>query len=773
MAGNTRKVTLKDIAAKVGLSDSAVSRALRHPGRMNVQTEAQIRAAALELGYPLPDAGADPASGARSEAAATRDSRLVAIVLADTRNPESFQFTGAVQRRLAARRYQTVLCEVTSILTPDGFSPSFNQLHLAGIIADAGAMSDAQINLLARHAPLLAVNRKVTNVAHAGMDTERAAKELINWLHSLGHRSITFMQQVDATWATRTLASQIASAAAKSGIRFTLLEGCPPKTSSGDTLLTQLLQRPSDAVIASSNDIASGLVAAARHRGIAIPGSLSVAGFGENDHDGLVQPALTLIAPSTQELGLDAAETMLSVIQSQGSGRTGRTKPLDTVCQARLVRRSSVGPVTGTLKPSADRLPGSDEHTAKVSEPTHLTILGNSFDDWRSRLNEFARRHPSIVIDTISKDWPSESISAYWQSLRTGRDVPDLMLIEYRYLPQMVAEGAFLDIGSPVIEATFGPRFIPELWQSVHFHSKLYAVPGDFDTTVMFHRQDILDRFGFAPPRTWAEMHDMGVEMQAMDPDTFIGALNLSDYAQYLSLFTMAGHPLWHMDEDAGLITLSMTSEAVQSVARFVQRCLNERVLAVVNKRTDEFRRMLRDGRIATVVYANWFIEDIEHACAQDSRLWTVTMPPSFSTPARMCTTRYSGSALAISRQIPAAKRKAAMELAFWMFSDTNAATLCPEGLLPPSAAFHADPKVRQRIDPSFGQRLYEVFLEAVEHNVPVKPLPFMTYVDMLVRDMLLPKLRPGGDSPAALGVLQQRIAQYAQYRGYEVAIEK
>ena len=77
-----RRPTIYNIAQRVGLNPSTVSRALNKPGRTNAATEEKIRAAAAELGYRVnPMARALP----------TGLSGTYAIVLPDITNPVHFE----------------------------------------------------------------------------------------------------------------------------------------------------------------------------------------------------------------------------------------------------------------------------------------------------------------------------------------------------------------------------------------------------------------------------------------------------------------------------------------------------------------------------------------------------------------------------------------------------------------------------------------------------------------------------------------------------------
>lgn len=97
MTPRPKRVTIKDVAARAGVSPSAVSIALNGKGEsLPEKTRERIRAAADELDY-RPDYSA--------RAMVTGKTHIVGIVLPDISNPFFAQLVGQIQTALAARGY--------------------------------------------------------------------------------------------------------------------------------------------------------------------------------------------------------------------------------------------------------------------------------------------------------------------------------------------------------------------------------------------------------------------------------------------------------------------------------------------------------------------------------------------------------------------------------------------------------------------------------------------------------------------------------------------
>lgn len=104
----------------------------------------------------------------------------------------------------------------------------------------------------------------------------------------------------------------------------------------GRRLLGQ--DRPPTAIVASSDNIALGVIEAARHRGLSVPADLSVTGFDDLPGSRWSSPPLTTVRQPLQDMGRLAAHTVL---------RLARGKTLDTPTMelsTQLIVRASTGP---------------------------------------------------------------------------------------------------------------------------------------------------------------------------------------------------------------------------------------------------------------------------------------------------------------------------------------------------------------------------------------------------------------------------------------------
>jgi LacI family gluconate utilization system Gnt-I transcriptional repressor len=73
-----------------------------------------------------------------------------------------------------------------------------------------------------------------------------------------------------------------------------------------------------EAVICVSDLSAFGALSECQRRGVAVPGRLSLAGFGDYEIAGVCVPSLTTVNPFPQEIGRRAAEVILAALADEG-----------------------------------------------------------------------------------------------------------------------------------------------------------------------------------------------------------------------------------------------------------------------------------------------------------------------------------------------------------------------------------------------------------------------------------------------------------------------
>jgi DNA-binding LacI/PurR family transcriptional regulator len=347
------------VARAVGVSPATVSNAYNRPHKLTPALRERILGAARDLGYP----GPNPA--ARS----LRSGRAGSIgLLFGEALTYAFQDPGAVEflRGLAegSARHNTVL-QLIAALDAD-------RQEGASLLANAIVDGLVVWTLPDRHPLLrLARERNIPLVTHGGprldgvpfvgIDDRAAAQAAAEHLLQLGHRSLAVVSHPfgpsrrarhrDPAKAGRPsyrvtrerLAGYqaAADAATPQPAALDIYEVAVNSRDEGHRAALALLHatpRP-NAVLAMSDELAIGVLAAARELDLRVPHDLSVVGWDDLPSARASDPALTTVSQSLHDQGRTCARLLISATR-------GELAPDDLVHLApwRLITRDSTGP---------------------------------------------------------------------------------------------------------------------------------------------------------------------------------------------------------------------------------------------------------------------------------------------------------------------------------------------------------------------------------------------------------------------------------------------
>lgn len=166
----------------------------------------------------------------------------------------------------------------------------------------------------------------------------------------------------------------------------------------------------------------------------------------------------------------------------------------------------------------AAALAGLPTFTARAQAPVRLRMTWWGSQERANRTNKvnqlYTAQHSNVTIDGESMGWGD-----YWPKLATqvvGRNAPDLIQMDYRYLFEYGRRGALLALD----------KYIPQpleigAWDSKFVDvgkadGKLYGVNFGANSSALVYSQTRLSELGLAPPTpetTWSELARLGEEI--------------------------------------------------------------------------------------------------------------------------------------------------------------------------------------------------------------------------------------------------------------------
>ena len=320
------RVTIKDIAARAGVSKTTVSFALNDPKRISEGTRKRVLEAVAELGY-------EPDSVAR--ALATKRLGAIGLLLPQAL-PEALEnpYLCELMRGIGE------VCEdhgvALSMLPPiRGMVEEAARRAAVDAILAIGLGPDTEVSkiLFRRHLPFVTIDGAATDfVPNVGIDDEGAAEILMSHILGLGHRRIGVLRLRAEAWTPqgdsdyspvshRRMAG-FAGALARHGIELggrdapyiVAVESYEGGAEAAKRLLAEA-EKPLTAIVAMADIVALGACDALRAKGYSLPLDMSVAGFDDIPLAGRASPSLTTIRQPGLEKGASAARIAFELLE--------------------------------------------------------------------------------------------------------------------------------------------------------------------------------------------------------------------------------------------------------------------------------------------------------------------------------------------------------------------------------------------------------------------------------------------------------------------------
>lgn len=349
-----KKITLKDIAAKAGLSPASVSMILnrRSIDRFNAETVEQVFALADSMGYK--------SSKGKSYALIKPSDTLIIIICPSLFNPF---YTTIIQGIEIAARKEGFITSVRTTYwdksTERFIMEQARKFNVAGVIF---AMIPQQPQLaykLSQYLPVVAIGdrRGDLELATVDMNNFTAGQLIGRHLTELGHKHVAYLSTTlndeHTSRVRRYQGLENACAAAKASLKlFTKeitsdyeLSHVEVEYTTGYELATKCLeQAPETTAIVTINDMVGyGAYNAIIDKGLKIPEDISLCGFDNIFPSHLRGVSLTTIDNSLTDCGTSAFKLLQEEITSYE--HSGKFQPITHVeYKCRLISRTSSGP---------------------------------------------------------------------------------------------------------------------------------------------------------------------------------------------------------------------------------------------------------------------------------------------------------------------------------------------------------------------------------------------------------------------------------------------
>ena len=318
------QITIKDVAEYAGVSPSTVSRVINENNKISGETKRQVREAMDKLGY-YPNEIARSLVKQKTKSIGLVLSRPADRALANPFFPDIIR---GIASELQTHNFQLVLT------TAEDYQNERNQAlkllrngSIEGLIVMAAKVKDDLIGRLVKNNyPFVLVGRsqELNNIPRVDNDNVKSARRMTELFISRGYEDIALLTGPEDYVVTQDRQQGYRQALEQAGFDYNekFIYRSDFTYEAGLITAKKLLKERGeiiDGVFAVDDILAMAVVRAAQNLGISVPNNLGVVGFNDAPLASLIDPALTTVSIPIVEMGREAADMVVRMINGQGS----------------------------------------------------------------------------------------------------------------------------------------------------------------------------------------------------------------------------------------------------------------------------------------------------------------------------------------------------------------------------------------------------------------------------------------------------------------------
>jgi len=315
-----KKITIKDVARKAGVSTSTVSRVLspRINNYMREETREKVLKTIKELDY-RPDIRAQSLRG--------MGTKIIGLIMPDALNPFYQELAYALEEVCYKEKYGLLVCSSKNNITRElVYINLLERQKVDGIILTTVGLSETKLNSLTKRGiPIVLVDRDVPGADIPVMFTNNylGGCQAIQYLIDLGHKKIACIAGAMNTLSSINRLKGYRDTLQKNGLEVNkkLVKKGKFTYKDGYRLMKELLGKYGHeftAIFCLNDLVALGAMRAIQEKSKNIPSDYSIIGFDNISLSSISNPPLTTIAQPIKEIARGAFRTIKKA-KRQGS----------------------------------------------------------------------------------------------------------------------------------------------------------------------------------------------------------------------------------------------------------------------------------------------------------------------------------------------------------------------------------------------------------------------------------------------------------------------
>ncbi len=240
-------------------------------------------------------------------------------------------------------------------------------------------------------------------------------------------------------------------------------------------------------------------------------------------------------------------------------------------------------------------------------------------------------------------------------ALAAGKNIPDIMAINYTQLPEFAEAGELTDL-TAAFDPVKGDLYKGALAVST-YNDKIMAFPREVKSKLFYYRSDLFEQAGIdiTSIKTGADLIAAGKKLHEKFPKTYIMNMGPKPAGYYLGM-TLSAYPDVRMADSSGKYQIT-SNKAFADSFKFFKDIQDAKITLPVEDFSNDWKQSFDQEAIGGVLGANWMKFFIPGNAPKQTGKWKVALWPSFAPmPDERFGAEAGGSVWVIPKRAPHAK---------------------------------------------------------------------------------------------------------------------
>tara|TARA_R110002049_G_scaffold104711_1_gene251267 strand:- start:4932 stop:5954 length:1023 start_codon:yes stop_codon:yes gene_type:complete len=334
-----KKVTIIDVANKLGVATSTVSRALQDHHTISQKTKKLVRKTVEEMNYSPNNVAASLRSG---------KGNTIGVIIPKINSNFISNCIFGIESITYPAGYSLIICQSNESFEKeiDNIRALINS-QVSGILMSFSNETDNSNHLKIitdKNIPLVLFDRvdNSSDIDCIVNDDYQISKNVIDHLTEKGYKNIAFICGPTNLSVYKDRLNGFKNGLNSNNLKMKkqwMFEGIKTKGEAHSitlNLFNNNNERP-DAIFCTGDTLALGVITALKEININIPDEVGVVGYSNDTFSEIISPSLTSIEQFPQEIGSNAAKILINIIESENVDHAKKT----ILIKSKLIARDS------------------------------------------------------------------------------------------------------------------------------------------------------------------------------------------------------------------------------------------------------------------------------------------------------------------------------------------------------------------------------------------------------------------------------------------------